>query len=293
LAPENPFPKPTEECYILTKYVLESKNEFGNTNKVILAGDSAGGNCVAVMTQRLKVEKVKQPILQVLIYPWTQLVRLLYIYSFFYQVADNLNFKLTLRTASGIHYTKHNPPGVFAKLVCWYLGITDPKDISAAMELFETNSHIELLTDSKEREKIKLYCDSNLIPAEYRKEYYYNNYNIDKQFITNKVSNALLNDEKIKEAFKKLISPEISPGFADSEKLIGLPKAYFILSGFDILKDDGLLYAERLRKAGVDVQIKYYENSFHGISQIINKKVGPQVARDMLDDLVVEIKKYL
>ena len=93
MAPENPFPKPTEECYILTKYVLESKNEFGNTNKVILAGDSAGGNCVAVMTQRLKVEKVKQPILQVLIYPWTQLVRLLYIYSFFYQVADNLNFK--------------------------------------------------------------------------------------------------------------------------------------------------------------------------------------------------------
>ena len=80
MAPENPFPKPTEECYILTKYVLESKNEFGNTNKVILAGDSAGGNCVAVMTQRLNEENVKQPILQILIYPWVQMVLLFMIY---------------------------------------------------------------------------------------------------------------------------------------------------------------------------------------------------------------------
>lgn len=75
MAPEHPFPNPTDDCYALTKYVLQSKNEFGNTNKVILAGDSAGGNAVAAVTQRLKAEKIKQPLAQVLIYPWTQLVR--------------------------------------------------------------------------------------------------------------------------------------------------------------------------------------------------------------------------
>ena len=74
LAPEHPFPTPTDDCYNVTKYILESSNEFGDTNKVILAGDSAGGNAVAVMTQRLKAENMKMPLLQVLIYPWTQMV---------------------------------------------------------------------------------------------------------------------------------------------------------------------------------------------------------------------------
>ena len=74
MAPEHPFPAATDDCYSVTKYVLESSNEFGNTDKVILAGDSAGGNAVAAVTQRLKVENMKMPKLQILIYPWLQMV---------------------------------------------------------------------------------------------------------------------------------------------------------------------------------------------------------------------------
>jgi len=36
--------------------------------------DSAGGNAVAVVSQRLLAENLKQPKLQVLIYPWLQMV---------------------------------------------------------------------------------------------------------------------------------------------------------------------------------------------------------------------------
>ncbi len=74
MAPENPYPAPTSDCYTVTKYVMESGNEFGDTNRVILAGDSAGGNAVAVVSQRLLAENLKQPKLQVLIYPWLQMV---------------------------------------------------------------------------------------------------------------------------------------------------------------------------------------------------------------------------
>ena len=74
MAPEHPFPIPIEDCYNLTKYVLESRNEFGDTDKVIISGDSAGGNITCVVSQRLNAENVKKPILQVLIYPWTQMV---------------------------------------------------------------------------------------------------------------------------------------------------------------------------------------------------------------------------
>ena len=81
MAPEHPFPVPTNDCYVVTKYILESGDEIGDTNKVVLIGDSAGGNCVAVMTQRLNEENVKQPILQILIYPWVQMVLLFIIYK--------------------------------------------------------------------------------------------------------------------------------------------------------------------------------------------------------------------
>ncbi len=91
----------------------------------------------------------------------------------------------------------------------------------------------------------------------------------------------------------KLASPEVSPGLADSKGLRGLPKAYFVVSGFDLLKDDGLLYAERLRRAGVDTRVKYYESSFHGVSQNVGRVYGARVARDMLADLVEEIRSVV
>ena len=80
MAPEYPYPAPTNDCYSVTKYVLESGDEFGDTDRVILAGDSAGGNIVAVMTQKLLAEHVKMPKIQVLVYPWLQMVFLLLYY---------------------------------------------------------------------------------------------------------------------------------------------------------------------------------------------------------------------
>ena len=73
-SPEYPYPVPTDDSYELAKHVLESGTVYGDTDRVILAGDSAGGNIVAVLTQRLNQEYIKKPKLQVLIYPWTQMV---------------------------------------------------------------------------------------------------------------------------------------------------------------------------------------------------------------------------
>lgn len=44
LSPENPFPGPLEDCYQATQYVSEHPDEFGiDSNKIVVAGDSAGG----------------------------------------------------------------------------------------------------------------------------------------------------------------------------------------------------------------------------------------------------------
>ena len=85
----------------MTKYVLESGNEFGDINRVILAGDSAGGNIVAVLTQRFNQENIKKTKLQVLIYPWTQLVsiyntnNIFYIYQYHLMIS---NLSSTIKT---------------------------------------------------------------------------------------------------------------------------------------------------------------------------------------------------
>jgi acetyl esterase/lipase len=46
LAPESPFPTPITDCYEACSYLINNLKEFDldfvDTNKIILAGDSAG-----------------------------------------------------------------------------------------------------------------------------------------------------------------------------------------------------------------------------------------------------------
>jgi len=46
-APEHPYPTPTDDCYAVIKYILEHAKEFDvDVNRLLMAGDSAGGNSV-------------------------------------------------------------------------------------------------------------------------------------------------------------------------------------------------------------------------------------------------------
>lgn len=70
LAPEHKFPIPLEDCYDATKWVVENTSTFsGDPNKVILCGESAGGNLAATVALMILKEKQFKISGQLLIYP--------------------------------------------------------------------------------------------------------------------------------------------------------------------------------------------------------------------------------
>ena len=112
--------------------------------------------------------------------------------------------------------------------------------------------------------KYKSFMDPNKIPQQYKKDQsYYQDYEntIESVYPTLKLeqSSVLLRNANINTQVKKLFNRDLSPLLADKSFLIGLPKAYLIIFEWDYLKDEGILYAERLKEAGVDVKIAFYE----------------------------------
>ncbi len=69
LAPEHPFPAPHDDCWAATNWLAQHAGELGgDASKLVVAGDSAGGNLAAGVALRARDEGLELA-LQVLIYP--------------------------------------------------------------------------------------------------------------------------------------------------------------------------------------------------------------------------------
>lgn len=72
--------------------------------------------------------------------------------------------------------------------------------------------------------------------------------------------------------------PDASPLRAES--LAGAAPALVVVCGLDPLRDEGVAYADRLRAAGVPVQLTEYPDMIHGflrLSAVINRSREAQV----------------
>jgi acetyl esterase/lipase len=226
MGPEHPYPIPTSDCYAATRYIMDHPAEFrADPSRIVLAGDSAGGNAVIVITQRLLAEKLSLPKLQLLMYPLCQ--------------------TFNNRFPSSLRYTKRSISSVISipKLIAWYLGI---HDVTQEIEdLLIANNHTALLTDPVLRQKISSYMDVSKIPEKYRLGHeYYRDSEASKNPLIDPTSlsesSLLRRDSKLADTLRKLYNPSVSPMFADDEKLVGLPKTYMLVLEWDNLKDEGI-----------------------------------------------------
>lgn len=72
LAPKNPHPTPSEDCYVALEWTFENAERLKvSKNKIAVAGDSAGGALAAAVCQMARDRKTKMPLFQLLIYPVT------------------------------------------------------------------------------------------------------------------------------------------------------------------------------------------------------------------------------
>jgi acetyl esterase/lipase len=67
---------------------------------------------------------------------------------------------------------------------------------------------------------------------------------------------------------------------ARMEDLSGLPPAFIATCEFDPLRDEGLIYAQRLLAAGVTTEVHSYIGTFHGSGIVQNAAVSRRMAAD-------------
>ena len=184
----------------------------------------------------------------------------------------------------------------------WYLGKhefnMDSIDYMELVDQLEQNNHLHLIEKEELFVLTNSYLDVNKIPIMYKNgKNYYEIHNLANKSMHNKEKlnklNILTRDPNINSLARLLFSRDVSPLLAKDELLVGLPKTYFIIVEFDELKDEGILYAERLKEANVDVKVAFYEKAFHGIVNHIHSIVGYKIAVQIQNDLIDFLKENL
>ncbi|MBN1801483.1 MAG: alpha/beta hydrolase [Candidatus Lokiarchaeota archaeon] len=84
--------------------------------------------------------------------------------------------------------------------------------------------------------------------------------------------------------FETAKSPHVSPVFATTEQLLGLPPALIIVAGHDLLHDEGVLYYQMLKKARVPVELHDFPNAKHGFAY--KKNSDAKKAQEFMADFI-------
>lgn len=90
---------------------------------------------------------------------------------------------------------------------------------------------------------------------------------------------------------KDLADPRVSPELADLGDGSGVAPAHIAVAGFDVLRDDGIAYAEKLRALGAPVTLQVVTGHIHaftnatGVGKTGKKALGEaiEVLRGMME----------
>ena len=183
LAPEHKYPAAADDAIDSFLWIQAHAAHYGgDANRVYVAGDSAGGNLAAVVSQQTVKSGLPSPCAQVLIYPATD-----------------------LRNMTPSHHTYGEGFPLSKKTITWFVG--------------------HYLSTDEQKLEIKA-----------------------------------------------------SPGLAEGDWMSKLPPALITTAGFDVLRDEGERYADRLKSVGVPVEYHEYSNLMHAYVTMTGHIDGARMA---------------
>lgn len=266
LAPAHHFPVPFEDVYRGVKHFLR-RSVLAlyqvDPARIAISGDSAGGNLAAAVAQQLQQDPEQQVELraQVLLYPAMQV--------------------LDLNTPS--YQQNQHMPILPRRLMVrfWSEYFTRDKSLFHAML---ANSH-----NGPEAVSLMKFVNwGAFLPERFRGGY---NYTAPPMTLSPMSAEAGQPTEKVMllrmdGPRHSLSDPRASPLLVPDTTLKGLPPTYVLTCEYDVLRDDGVMYATRLRRAGVKVTHEHYAAGFHGALMFTTWPADFAIAHRMTDDLL-------
>ncbi|KAK2160455.1 hypothetical protein LSH36_133g05075 [Paralvinella palmiformis] len=227
LAPKFKYPIPLDDCLAATKYFMKNASKFNvDPNRIAICGDSAGGNLAAAVCLKLRDEKFKpMPKLQVLIYP----------------VLQSVDFALPsmIQNADG--------PLLTTYWLTYYTSLYATGSLKYAQAMCE-NRHVE---EATRKQLFDTYVNHDMLDMTYRSPPY-------------RKPDMKGGDVEVWKNLKNvLLDPYFSPLLCNN--LTGLPQTFIYAAKYDVLRDEAILYAKRLKLYGVDVSYVVDEHALHGM----------------------------
>ncbi|KAF0028545.1 hypothetical protein F2P81_019632 [Scophthalmus maximus] len=254
LAPEAVFPEQYNDALAASRAFLSAQvlERYGiDPERLCVSGDSAGGNLAAAVAQELGSDdsaRVKFKA-QALIYP----------------VLQTLDFHTPSYQQNQDVPILYRP--VMARFWLQYLGAD-----SSLEPLLLANNHSSLDQPAIGDDARSRLDWTALLPGERKRHF--------RPVVQETGSPGLAGE------LPALTDVRAAPLLAEQGVLGRTPKAYVMTCEFDVLRDDGLMYARRLQDAGVAVTSDHHEDGFHGCMVFAHLPMMSSVGRRSMDNYI-------
>ncbi|KAM6414256.1 arylacetamide deacetylase [Rhynochetos jubatus] len=250
LAPKHHFPVQFEDVYSVTKFFLQSSvlSQYGvDPGRVCVAGDSAGGNLAAAVAQQLLEDSEVQTKLKA--------------QALIYPALQALDLNLP-------SYQKNeNKPILPRSLMVkfWSEYFTSDPSLREAMA---SNSHVPV----ESGHLFQFVNWSDLLPEELKKGHVY--------------APPTYGSPELAQKYPGFLDPRAAPLLTSDAQLRGLPLTYILTCEHDVLRDDGVMYARRLRAVGVPVTHDHATGAFHGAMMFVSSPAELAVGHRLLNGYI-------
>lgn len=258
LSPEHPYPKPLKDCLHVVEYILNHSEQFRiDPMRVAVGGDSAGGN----MAASIALKHGYNLSMQILIVP---------ILQFF-------SFKTTsfIENSEYFHDSINSPKSLV--FITNYLGLS-PDYINDFLDNNHTSSGLKRSYFASYVDQ-KMWMRSGMVRNKHLLELP-NQVDCGNQVLSNKIEHLITD-------------PYVAPLMAKDVMLKQVPETYIVTCGYDFIRDDGVMFAERLKSIGNKVTHKHYDAGFHHSWFFPHGPLKIKIAERIVSDLVTMLSDRL